>query len=94
MSGYVLDTNVISDLIRGDSSVLAHLRTHSTDTIYLCQPVYFKSLRGLLWKQAHSKLKSLQALRNLLTWVELIDDDWAHAAQLWANTQSQGKRSP
>jgi predicted nucleic acid-binding protein len=92
MSDYVLDTNVMSDLTRGHPTVLTNLKAHESDTIYLCQPVYFESLRGLLWKKAHAKLKSLQALRELLTWVELTDEDWSHAARLWANTQSQGKQ--
>lgn len=92
MSRYVLDTNVISDLTRGEPDVLAHLRMHTADTLYLCQPVYFEVLRGLLWKNAPAKLKSLEALRGLLTWVELVDEDWSRAAQLWANTQIQGKQ--
>ena len=92
MSRYVLDTNVISDLTKGDSIILTHLRSHRADTIYLCQPVYFESLRGLLWKNAHVKIKSLEALRELFTWVELMDEDWTQAAQWWADTQSQGKQ--
>jgi predicted nucleic acid-binding protein len=92
MSSYLLDTNVLSDLTRGEATVLNRLRIHRADTVYLCQPVYFESLRGLLWKNAPAKLKSLEALRKLLTWVELIDEDWTQAATMWANTQHEGKQ--
>jgi predicted nucleic acid-binding protein len=45
-----------------------------------------------LWKNASAKLQVLDTLRQLLTWAELTDADWAQAARWWVETQSQGKQ--
>jgi tRNA(fMet)-specific endonuclease VapC len=89
---FILDTNVISDLVKGNPDVHAHLNAHSDDEVCLCQPVYFESLRGLLWKKASAKTRTLEKLRAELNWLPLENDDWQQAAQLWANAVGQGKQ--
>ena len=89
---FVLDTNAISDLIKGNVAVRAHLNAHSADEICLCQPVYFESLRGLIWKKASTKTRTLEKLRATLNWLPLEDGDWQQAAQLWANAVGRGKQ--
>jgi predicted nucleic acid-binding protein len=50
---YILDTNVISDMLNQQTSVIQRVeQALLQDTLYLCQPVYFELRRGLLWKQA------------------------------------------
>ncbi len=69
---YLLDTNIITALIKGDPRVLAQLEAHRDDGVYLCQPIYYEAMRGLLWKQATAKIQTLQRLR--LRWCSSSTD--------------------
>jgi predicted nucleic acid-binding protein len=89
---YILDTNVISDLIIARPEATTRLEQHRRDQVYLCPPVYYESRRGLLWKQATTKIALLEQLRGKLYWQEVIDSDWTKAAQLWAQTTASGKQ--
>ncbi|MCI0555804.1 MAG: PIN domain-containing protein [Anaerolineae bacterium] len=89
---YILDTNVISAMTKGDTAMSARLQQHRSDEIYLCQPVYYEALRGLLWKGATGKIRTLEKLRGILLWLELDDNDWTQAARYWAAATSQGKQ--
>ena len=89
---YILDTNIITALIKGEASILAELEAHRSDGVYLCQPVYFESMRGLLWKKAEVKIAALQKLRARLGWLQLLDADWEQAGQLWVYAVSKGKQ--
>ena len=91
---YVLDTNVISDLSRNVSIVVANhdQKLQQGHSLVLCSPVYYESLRGLLKKNATSQIAGLNALKGALDWQALIEQDWLEAAQLWANADKMGKR--
>jgi tRNA(fMet)-specific endonuclease VapC len=92
---FVLDTNAISDYI----NAIEPARTHIYDTVqseqrvYLCQPVYYEVLRGLLKVNATRKLEVFRKeFVPLLQWLPLINEDWQLAAELWAETSKQGKQ--
>ncbi len=89
---FILDTNIISAGFNGDTQILAHLETHRTDEIYLCQPVYYEVMRGLIWKKAASKILTLQKLHVRLGWIELTDEDWQRATRLWVEMVSRGRQ--
>lgn len=89
---FLLDTNVITALIKGESWVRQRLETHRTEGIYLCEPVYYETMRGLLWKKASAKLTVLATLQTELGWFGIVPEDWVTASHLWANAVSQGKQ--
>ncbi len=95
MSLYLLDSNVVSDLIvrlpTVRSRVAAHLGTG--DHLGLCHPIYYELLRGLFWRKATSKLAVLNnRLLPLLTWIPLEEPDWEQAARFWADATRKGRQ--
>jgi predicted nucleic acid-binding protein len=92
---YVLDTNAVSDLIDLHPSVRARTiqRVNTGGQLMICRPVYYEVLRGLLWRNATTKLRYFRMiLLPLLTRVELKDEDWEEAAKLWASARSRGRQ--
>jgi len=92
---YILDTNVISDLLKQNANVHARLRDslRQGNTLCICQPVYYEVLRGLLWVGTAGKQSILQnGLLPLFRWVALTDEDWVQAARYWASTVSAGRQ--
>lgn len=89
---YLLDTNIITALIKGDPRVLAQLEAHLDDGVYLCQPVFYEAMRGLLWKNATTKIQTLERLRLRLGWFQLLESDWEQAGVLWAQAVSHGRQ--
>jgi predicted nucleic acid-binding protein len=95
MSLYLLDNNVISDLIMRSPAVRSHVAAHlaAGDSLGLCYPIYYELLRGLFWRNATSKLAVFNSrLLPLLTWVPLEDTDWEQAAHFWADATRKGRQ--
>ncbi|MBZ0304279.1 MAG: PIN domain-containing protein [Anaerolineae bacterium] len=92
MKRFILDTNIMSLLLRYDHSV--RLRFQSTvrdeDVLIGCPLVYHEVKRGLLAKGARSQLARLQALFDGFNWQDYQLGDWDLAAQLWAQRRSIG----
>ena len=92
---YILDTNVIADRMKAIEPVSQRLTdfVSAGHRIYLCQPVYYEIMRGLLKINATRKLRFFQnTIMPLLDWLPLTDADWRQAAQFWADTRSAGKQ--
>ena len=91
---YVLDTNVISDLSRNVSIVVANQdrKLQQGHSLVLCSPVYYESLRGLLKKNATVQIAGLNALKAAFDWQVVVEQDWLDAAQLCAMSDNKGKR--
>jgi predicted nucleic acid-binding protein len=73
---YLLDSNVVSDLIVRLPAVREHVAAHLAigDTLALCHPIYYELLRGLFWRNATGKLAALNnQILPLLTWIALED---------------------
>jgi tRNA(fMet)-specific endonuclease VapC len=87
---YILDTNTISDILRGDNRVTLKLREYVGQQIYICQPVQYEVMRGLIHRKASNQLGLLETLSEQLLRLELTNDDWDYAANLWAITRTQG----
>jgi len=92
---YILDTNVISDLMKNHSAVQANhdgaLRVG--DVLAICQPVYHEALRGLLWSGSTNRRQILdEIIIPEIDYIELVDDDWRQAAAFWADLRRAGKQ--
>jgi predicted nucleic acid-binding protein len=92
---YLLDTNVISDLLAEppEARQWARIQRANGNQLAICQPVYYEVLRGLVWRNATAKLGTFNSrVLPLLDWVSLTDKDWQQAAIYWASTRSNGKQ--
>ncbi len=87
---YVLDTNTVSDILRGNANVALQLQNHLGQQIYLSQPVHYELVRGLTHRKALTQLQLLETLVTQFLWLELTNNDWRYAAQLWATTRTKG----
>ncbi|SRR5258708_33073977 len=95
MSTLLLDTNVISDLLAPmkEAREWAIDRRTQGDQLVICLPTYYEVLRGLLCRNAGTKLESFnKRILPLLDWIPLTYSDWTQAAQYWASAQSLGKQ--
>jgi predicted nucleic acid-binding protein len=95
MPTYLLDSNVISDLIVRIEPIRQQVATHLAkgDVLAICRPVYYELLRGLYWRDATTKLSRLNNdILPLLVWRDLETEDWVQAAHFWADATSKGKQ--
>jgi tRNA(fMet)-specific endonuclease VapC len=95
MSVFVLDTNVISDLVAPipNVNVLAKIVAHRQDTLCLCEAVDYEVRRGFLKTGATGRLRVYeQTIKPQFQWVVIVESDWRQAAQFWADTVNKGKQ--
>jgi len=94
MRRFVLDTNIISAVLRRDEAVRERLADEALQgsQLFLCPVVYYEVLRGLRHRDAEGQERRFAALVRGLDWEELWRDDWARAAALWAEAASRGRR--
>jgi len=64
VSVYVLDSNVISDMLlpRPIAAVLQQLTEHRQDTLCLCAPIEYEARRGNYKVNATAKLRNFEQL--------------------------------
>jgi len=74
MANYCLDSNVISDMLRGDLKVINHLKTvrDNDDILFIPSIVYYEVVRGL---KAAGKTRILEAFQNFYERVEHLSLD-------------------
>lgn len=89
---YVLDTNMITALLRGEPGVTAAMTeaVGAGAELFLCPVVFYEILRGLLHRDARNQLQLFLRYAALLAWDDFSQDDWQEAARLWAELRSQG----
>lgn len=95
MTVFVLDTNVISDIVAPtpNATVLARLAANRTHTLCLCEPVDYEIRRGYLKRNATTRLKIYESrIRPQFQWVAITSADWQKAAQFWAHTVGHGRQ--
>ena len=91
---YILDTNAVADYINQFEPTTTQIKQaiRDGDDLYLCRPVEYEVLRGLVKTNATRKRRIFEdQFVPLLDWQPLIGDDWRQAAQLWANAVNRGK---
>ncbi len=94
MTVFVLDTNVISDMMAPTpvQNVIANIDFHRQDTICICEAVDYEIRRGFLKANATGRLRSFeQRIKPQFQWLQIIEPDWQHAARLWADAANRGK---
>lgn len=92
---YILDTNAISDYIKQFAPTTTRINQaiRDGDTLYLCKPVEYEVVRGLLKSRAERQREMFESdFIPLLTPLALTDADWQQAAQFWAQARSAGKQ--
>ncbi len=92
MTFYVLDTNIISLLLRNDSTTLAHFNDIllPDNLIIGCPLVWYEVQRGLLKRDARRQADHFHDLFQTFIWQDYTEADWALAATLWAQRFRQG----
>lgn len=93
MKRYVLDTNIVSLIVKRDVTVVNQFDTQVTDEDVLlgCPVVWYEARRGLLANDARSQMARFRTLFESFTWQDYTQDDWTLAAQWWANRRAVGK---
>jgi predicted nucleic acid-binding protein len=92
---YILDTYTISDYIKQFEPTTARIKQAIRDghTRYLCKPVEYEVLRGLIKANAERQRQIFETrFAPQLTPLPLTDSDWRQAAQFWAEARNAGKQ--
>ncbi len=94
MSHYVLDTNIVSLILRENPGVIQNFEVRSPpDNIFLgCPIVYYEIRRGMLAKSARQQLGRFENLFALFKWQDYTREDWELAGVLWALRRSIGRQ--
>jgi predicted nucleic acid-binding protein len=95
MTVFVLDTNVISDIVRPtpNVAVVNQIEAHRGETLCLYEPVDYEVRRGYLKAGATARLLVYEErIRPQFQWVALVEADWRQAAQFWADAVQKGKQ--
>jgi predicted nucleic acid-binding protein len=95
MTVFVLDTNVISDMVSPNPNVTVvnQIAAHRQHTICLCEAVDYEVRRGYLKTGATAKLRVYEErIKSQFQWVAIVEVDWRQAAQFWADAVNKGKQ--
>lgn len=90
---YILDTNIITAILKKNTKVSRHLlkALNANEQIILSPVAYYEVKRGLLWKDAPKQLKHLEDFASTSWWDDIQKSDWNMAATMWASERSQGR---
>jgi predicted nucleic acid-binding protein len=93
MTTFLLDTNILSAILRKETTVEQRLRQAvvNDDNLVLSVVVYYEIKRGLLKRDAKKQMATFEHLANQFTWCDMILQDWELAAHLWAERLRHGK---
>lgn len=93
MTTFLLDTNILSAILRKETAVEKRFRQaiFDDDNLLLSIVVYYEIKRGLLKRDAKKQMVIFEHLSNQLAWCDVIIEDWELAARLWAERSKRGK---
>ena len=92
---YILDTNTVADYLNHFEPTTARIKQVIQDgnVLYLCQPVIYEVLRGLIKTGAIRKRHAFETqFVPQLSRLSIVDGDWQQAAQFWADASNIGKQ--
>jgi tRNA(fMet)-specific endonuclease VapC len=91
-AAYLLDTNVVTAVLRSDPGVVARLRdiVNANDRVLFSAAVYYEIKRGLLKRDALRRLARFEELVRHWEWLDVERHHWEAAAVLWAQCQKEG----
>ena len=93
MTAFLLDTNIVSAILRKDTALEKRLQetVPAKDQVWLSAVVYYESKRGLLKRDAKKQMQAFETLVTRFEWCEVIQEDWDQAAQLWVERSNVGR---
>lgn len=93
MTTFLLDTNILSAILRKETAVEQRFRQAivDDDNLLLSVVVYYEIKRGLLKRDARKQMVTFEYLSNQLAWCDVIIEDWELAARLWSERFKHGK---
>jgi predicted nucleic acid-binding protein len=93
MTTYLLDTNILSAVIRKEARADQRFRqaVDDDDILLLSVVVFYEIRRGLLKRDARKQMITLEHLANQLAWCDVIQGDWEQAAWMWVERAKIGK---
>jgi predicted nucleic acid-binding protein len=92
MPNYVLDTNMISYILRGDATAISQMRRAVVEGGHMvgCPLVWYEIRRGLLKRGATRQLRQFEQLFGTFDWQDFNCADWEIAADLWVARHIRG----
>lgn len=98
MAKYLLDTNVLSSILRKNEAGQAYhkklLSVLNANALILMSPVvYYEIVRGLYKIQANKPLSFLEKLMTLFEWQDLDRSTWDTGAKLWVLCERKGTKT-
>jgi len=92
MTKYLLDTNIVTAILKKDPHVTGRLRTEliANAHILISAVVYYEIKRGLLKRDAMRYAAAFEDLVRNLEWVDVKRSHWEKAAKMWAECQKTG----
>jgi predicted nucleic acid-binding protein len=93
MNRYVLDTNIVSFIVKRDAHMVSRFHAEITpDDMFIgCPMVWYEAQRGLLEKGAQSQLKRFKILFDSFEWQDYTAGDWNLATQWWMRRRALGR---
>lgn len=93
MTRYVLDTNIITAIVRENDRVLKKFgqALQEGHQFLGCPIIYYEGKRGLLARDAKGQRPRFERLYNNLEWHDFNKDDWELAAALWVKRKNAGR---
>jgi len=90
---YVLDTNTVTFILKGDAEVKhnADIALDKGHSLILPQIVDYEVLRGLLAKRMDKKLREYLSFRQIVSIGVISAEVWQKAAQIFAILSQKGK---
>lgn len=93
MTNYVLDSNIVSALIRSIPSVTKQFDELATpdNRFFGCPMVWHEVRRGLLAKGASGQMVRFEQLFSTFDWQDYTRQDWSLAAVWWVQRRTVGQ---
>ncbi len=93
MTAYLLDTNIISALLKKQDAAERRLRetVAMKEMVFLSAVVHYEARRGLLKRDAKNQMQALEHLVARFEWCDVLPADWELAARLWVERTKIGK---
>ncbi len=93
MTTYLLDTNILSAVIRKEARADQRFRqaVDDDDVLLLSVVVFYEIRRGLLRRDAKKQMVTLEHLASQLAWCDVIQEDWEQAAWMWVERAKSGR---
>lgn len=92
MTAFVLDTNIVSLILRKNPMVRARFdQVLSSNNIFLgCPTVWYEVRRGLLARDARRQSGDFDTFFQTFIWQDYTRSDWELTADLWRQRHIQG----